>query len=55
MAKDTGFCSYFLWQFGEKFLRKIGGRNYELYSEPYDNDMRPLWDLGDEVPRMEIK
>ena len=61
MAKDTGFykesgfCTYPLWQFEEEFLREIGSKNYERYSEKYDDTMRPLWDLGDEVPRMEIK
>ena len=61
MAKDTGFykesgfCTYPLWQFEEEFLREIGSKNYERYSEKYDDTMRPLWDLGDEVPCMEIK
>ena len=46
MAKDTGFykesgyCTYPLWQFEETFLQKIGREHYETYAQQYDAYMQ---------------
>ena len=42
IAKDTGlkhrsgYCTYPLWQFDEKFLRSIGEENYKEYADVYE-------------------
>lgn len=36
----SGFFTYPLWEFDEDFLRKIGGEEYEKYSQAYDTYMR---------------
>ncbi len=42
VAKDTGFtkqsgwCSYPLWVFDEKFLKEIGGETYQQYLDEYE-------------------
>lgn len=35
MERQSGFCSYPLWHFREKFLREIGPENYAAYAEGY--------------------
>ena len=37
--KESGFCSYPLWQFNEDFLKSAGAENYHEYSEAYDKYM----------------
>lgn len=38
--KQSGFCKYPLWVFDEEFLKKIGGTDYQRYSEAYDAYMK---------------
>ena len=35
MERQSGFCSYPLWHFREKFLREIGPENYAAYAKGY--------------------
>ena len=39
-SKISGFCKYPLWVFKEDFLKEIGGKKYEQYSEQFDAYMR---------------
>ena len=39
-SKNSGFCKYPLWVFKEDFLKEIGGKKYEQYSEQFDAYMR---------------
>ncbi len=68
VAKDTGFtkqsgwCSYPLWVFDEKFLKEIGGEKYEQYSEAFDDcihrfggDEETNEDFGDEYETPELE
>lgn len=38
-TKQSGFCTYPLWQFNEKFLKAVDEAIYERYSEEYDKYM----------------
>ena len=38
--KESGYCSYPLWQFEEAFLQEIGGEHYETYAQQYDEYMQ---------------
>lgn len=44
--KESGFCSFPLWQFNEDFLHAIGGKNYKEYSDAYDRYMEPDREAG---------
>lgn len=49
LTKQSGFCTYPLWQFNEDFLKSVNGKIYELYSESYDEyveSMNPSDDEG---------
>lgn len=39
LTKQSGFCTYPLWVFDEKFLSKIGGEQYQKYSKEFDEYM----------------
>lgn len=36
LSKQRGFCKYPLWIFKEDFLKAVGGENYQIYSQAYD-------------------
>lgn len=36
LTKQSGFCTYPLWQFNEKFLKAVNEEIYRFYSEDYD-------------------
>lgn len=38
-TKQSGMCTYPLWQFKEEFLKEHGEANYKLYSDEYDQYM----------------
>ncbi len=37
--KQSGFCKYPLWEFDERFLKELGGKEYIKYSERFDEIM----------------
>lgn len=39
LTKQSGFCTYPLWQFNVAFLKEVDSRLYELYSSEYDSYM----------------
>ncbi len=39
VTKQSGYCTYPLWEFDKKFLQQIGGETYQLYSDKYDEYM----------------
>ena len=39
LTKQSGYCTYPLWEFDKKFLEQIGGETYQLYSDKYDENM----------------
>ena len=39
-TKESGYCSYPLWDFNEDFLKEIGGEKYDAYSIMYDEYMK---------------
>lgn len=47
-TKHSGFCEYPLWEFDEKFLKDIGGEEYERYSNQFDRYMYGEPDMEDE-------
>lgn len=55
IAKDTGwyktsgFCKYPLWTFDEDFLKRIGGADYQKYSDAYDAYMGSFYHEEGEV------
>ena len=46
LYKTSGFCKYPLWVFKEELLQEIGGEDYQLYSQTYDQYMNPTEDDG---------
>ena len=42
LTKQSGRCTYPLWQFKEEFLREHGEANYDLYSDEYDRYMTAM-------------
>ncbi len=44
--KRSGFCEYPLWEFDERFLTVLGGKEYKAYSECFDKIMN--CDLADD-------
>ena len=36
LTKSSGFCTYPLWVFKEDFLKKIGGKKYQEYTQAYE-------------------
>ena len=40
--KQSGMCTYPLWQFKEEFLKEHGEANYKLYSDEYDRYMNAM-------------
>lgn len=42
LYKNSGYCRYPLWIFTEDFLNEIGGKPYQIYSESFDEYMKPL-------------
>ena len=48
LTKQSGFCTYPLWQFNEDFLKSVNGKIYELYSESYDEYMESMNPNDDE-------
>lgn len=48
LTKQSGFCTYPLWQFNEDFLKSANGKIYELYSESYDEYMESMNPSDDE-------
>ncbi len=47
-SKQSGFCEYPLWLFDEKFLKEIGGEQYEQYSQEYEKYMEEPYDFDTE-------
>lgn len=47
-TKESGYCTYPLWCFDEKFLKDIGGEKYQKYSEQYDAYMSAFNEGEDE-------
>ena len=39
VTKQSGYCTYPLWEFDRRFLEQIGGETYQLYSDKYDEYM----------------
>ena len=39
LTKDSGFCTYPLWQFEESFLTEISGSNYEIYAKAFEPEL----------------
>lgn len=39
LTKQSGFCTYPLWQFNAEFLQGVNGKLYELYSSEYNQYM----------------
>lgn len=48
LTKQSGFCTYPLWQFNEDFLKSVNGKIYNLYSESYDEYMESMNPSQDE-------
>ena len=49
LTKQSGFCTYPLWQFNEDFLKSADSEHYKLYSEGFDaymESMNPSEDEG---------
>ena len=46
-TKQSGMCTYPLWQFKEEFLKEHGEENYKLYSDEYDQYMS-IMNVGDD-------
>ena len=47
-TKQSGFCTYPLWQFNEDFLKSVNGKIYDLYSESHDEYMESMNPSEDE-------
>ncbi len=48
-TKQSGFCTYPLWVFDDAFLREIGSKKYEEYSDAYDAYMAAAHGGEDDV------
>ena len=48
LTKQSGFCTYPLWQFNEDFLKGANAKIYDLYSENFDEYMESVNPSDDE-------
>lgn len=48
LTKQSGFCTYPLWQFNEDFLKGANAKLYDLYSESFDEYMESMHPSEDE-------
>ena len=48
LTKQSGFCTYPLWQFNEDFLKGANAKIYDLYSESFDEYMESMHPVEDE-------
>lgn len=48
LTKQSGFCTYPLWQFNEDFLKSVNSKIYDLYSESFDEYMESMHSSEDE-------
>lgn len=49
VTKQSGYCTYPLWEFDKKFLQQIGGETYQLYSDKYDENMEKAFADDDDM------
>ena len=54
ITKQSGFCTYPLWQFNEEFLKSADSKLYELYSQKYDEYMEAMNPSEDESPDLKM-
>ena len=54
LTKQSGFCTYPLWQFNEEFLKSADSKLYELYSQKYDEYMESMNPSEDESPDLKM-
>ena len=54
LTKQSGFCTYPLWQFNEEFLKSADCKLYELYSQKYDEYMESMNPSEDESPDLKM-
>lgn len=54
LTKQSGFCTYPLWQFNEDFLKSADSKLYELYSQKYDEYMESITPSEDESPDLKM-
>lgn len=52
--KQSGFCKYPLWVFDEEYLKRIGGDEYQKYSDAYDEYMGSFYH-GEDIEEEEIE
>lgn len=53
LTKQSGYCTYPLWEFDKKFLEQIGGKTYQLYSDKYDENMEKAFADDDDMDESE--
>ena len=53
LTKQSGYCTYPLWNFDEDFLRSIDPKLYELYSNEFDAYMVSMDPASDDVDGLE--
>ena len=54
-TKQSGYVTYPLWRFDEKFLEEIGGENYKRYSDEWDEMFRSQDEIEDVLDDMSVE